>query len=278
MPSIPHTTLPSGAKIPTFGLGTWRMGEDARRRKDELAALRHGLDSGVTLIDTAEMYGDAESIVGEAIHGRRDDLSIVSKVLPENASRKGTIAACERSLKKLKTDRIDLYLLHWRGSVPLEETIEAFAALVEDGKICDWGVSNFDISDMGEIWKTPEGNGVATNQVLYNLSRRGIEFDLMPWCRKHKLPVMAYSPIEQGRLLGSPALRDVAQRHNATPAQVALAWLMRHDDIVAIPKAGTIAHIDENLASLDVILTQDDFAALDRAFPPPKKAQPLEML
>ena len=276
--SIPHTTLPSGAKIPTFGLGTWRMGEDARRRKDELAALRHGLDSGVTLIDTAEMYGDAESIVGEAIQGPRDDLFIVSKVLPENASRKGTIAACERSLKKLKTDRIDLYLLHWRGSVPLEETIEAFAHLVETGKICDWGVSNFDISDMGEIWKTPQGNGVAANQVLYNLSRRGIEFDLMPWCRKHKVPVMAYSPIEQGRLLGSPALRDVAERHGATPAQVALAWLMRHDDVVVIPKAGTIAHVDENLASLDVILTQDDFALLDRAFPPPRKAQPLEML
>ena len=278
MPSIPHTALPSGAKIPTFGLGTWRMGEDARRRKDEVAALRHGLDQGIALIDTAEMYGDAESVVGEAIHGRREDLFIVSKVLPENASRKGTVAACERSLKKLKTDRIDLYLLHWRGAVPLEETIEAFNALVEAGKISDWGVSNFDISDMGEIWKTPAGNGVASNQVLYNLSRRGIEFDLMPWCRKHKMPVMAYSPIEQGRLLGSPALREIARRHNATPAQIALAWLMRHDDVIAIPKAGTIAHVDENLASLDVILTKDDFAALDRAFPPPQRAQPLEML
>lgn len=166
MPSVPHTTLPSGTKIPTFGLGTWRMGEDARRRQDELAALRHGLDRGVTLIDTAEMYGDAESIVGEAVRGRRGDVFIVSKVLPENASRKGTAAACERSLKKLKTDRIDLYLLHWRGSVPLEETIEAFTALIEAGKIGDWGVSNFDISNMGEIWKTPEGSGLATNQVL----------------------------------------------------------------------------------------------------------------
>lgn len=254
------------------------MGEEARRRKDELTALRHGLDKGITLIDTAEMYGDAESIVGEAIAGRRDDLFIVSKVLPENASRKGTVAACERSLKKLKTDRIDLYLLHWRGDVPLEETIEAFMALIEAGKIGDWGVSNFDISDMGELWKTPEGNGVATNQVLYNLSRRGIEFDLMPWCRKHTVPVMAYSPIEQGRLLRNPALREVAQRHDATPAQVALAWLMRHDDVIVIPKAGTPAHIDENLASLDLILTHDDFTALDRVFPPPKKAQPLEML
>jgi diketogulonate reductase-like aldo/keto reductase len=276
--AIPHTALPSGTKIPTFGLGTWRMGEDARRRKDELAALRHGLDKGITLIDTAEMYGDAESIVGEAIAGRRDDLFIVSKVLPSNASGKGTVAACERSLKKLKTDRIDLYLLHWRGDVPLEETIEAFMALVQAGKIGDWGVSNFDISDMGELWKTPDGNCVAANQVLYNLSRRGIEFDLMPWCRKHKVPVMAYSPIEQGRLLGNSALRDIAQRRDATPAQVALAWLMRHDDVIVIPKATTTAHVDENLASLDVILTHEDFAALDRAFPPPKKALPLEML
>jgi diketogulonate reductase-like aldo/keto reductase len=243
-----------------------------------MAALRHGLDRGITLIDTAEMYGDAESIVGEAVAGRRDNLFIVSKVLPSNASRKGTVAACERSLKKLKTDRIDLYLLHWRGDVPLEETIEAFTGLIEAGKICDWGVSNFDISDMGEVWKTPEGNGVAINQVLYNLSRRGIEFDLMPWCRKHKVPVMAYSPIEQGRLVGNAALREVALRHDATPAQVALAWLMRHDDVIVIPKATTMAHIDENLGSLDVILTHDDFTALDRAFAPPKKARPLEML
>lgn len=276
--SIPHTTLPSGVKIPAFGLGTWRMGEDARRRKDEVAALRHGLDRGVTLIDTAEMYGDAESVVGEAIAGRRKDVFIVSKVLPENAGYEDTIAACERSLKKLKTDRIDLYLLHWRGDVPLEETIKAFTALIEAGKIGDWGVSNFDISDMGELWKTPEGNGVATNQVLYNLTRRGIEFDLMPWCRQHKIPVMAYSPIEQGRLLGHTGLREVAARHQATPAQVALAWLGRHDDVIVIPKATTIAHVDENLAALELLLTQEDFTALDRAFPPPKKPRPLEML
>lgn len=279
MPSlIPHTTLPSGAKIPTFGLGTWRMGEDARRRKDEVAALRYGLDRGITLIDTAEMYGDAESIVGEAIQGRRDKVFIVSKVLPENSSRRGTLAACERSLKKLKTDRIDLYLLHWRGDVPLEETIGAFEVLQEAGKIGDWGVSNFDIAEIGEVWKTPEGNGVATNQVLYNLSRRGIEFDLMPWCRKHRVPVMAYSPIEQGRLLGNPALQTLARNHNATPAQIALAWLMRHDDVIVIPKAGNPAHVDENLGALDVQLSHDDYAALDRAFPPPKVAQPLEML
>ena len=253
------------------------MGEDVRRRKDELAALKHGLDRGITLIDTAEMYADAESIVGEAIAGRHD-IFIVSKVLPENATRKGTIAACERSLRKLKVDCIDLYLLHWRGDVPLEETIGAFLALQEAGKIGDWGVSNFDIAEMGELWKAPEGNGVATNQVLYNLSRRGVEFDLMPWCRQHRVPVMAYSPIEQGRLLDYPALRALADRHNATPAQVALAWLMRHDDVIVIPKAGSPAHLDENTGALDVLLTHDDYAALDRAFPPPKVARPLEML
>ena len=278
--SIPTTRLPSGATVPTFGLGTWRMGESARRRKDEVAALRHGLERGVTLIDTAEMYGDgeAESIVAEAVGNRRKDVFIVSKVLPGNASRRGTMAACERSLKRLKTDRIDLYLLHWRGEVPLEETVEVFDALVETGKICAWGVSNFDISDMGELWKMPNGNGVATNQVAYNLTRRGIEFDLMPWCRKRGVPIMAYSPIEQGRLLGHAALREVAARHKATPAQIALAWLMRHDDVIVIPKAGTIEHVDEDLGALDVLLTHDDFATLDHAFPPPKKPMPLDML
>jgi diketogulonate reductase-like aldo/keto reductase len=277
---IPTTKLPSGADIPTFGLGTWRMGEDVRRRAAEVAALRHGLDLGITLIDTAEMYGDgeAERIVADAVGTRRNAVFIVSKVLPDNSSRRDTIAACERSLKRLKTDRIDLYLLHWRGTPPLEETIEAFNVLAEAGKILDWGVSNFDISDMGELWKTPDGNGVATNQVLYNLTRRGIEFDLMPWCRQRKVPIMAYSPIEQGRLLGHAALREVAARHNATPAQVALAWLMRHDDVIVIPKATTIGHVDENLASLDLLLTHDDFTALDRAFPPPRTAKSLDML
>jgi len=280
MPNSPTTTLPSGAKIPAFGLGTWRMGEDARRRKDEVAALRHGLDLGVTLIDTAEMYGDgeAETIVAEAVGKRRDRVFIVSKVLPENSSRRGTMAACERSLKRLKTDRIDLYLLHWRGAVPLEQTIAAFNELVETEKILHWGVSNFDIADMGELWKTPEGKGVATNQVLYNLTRRGIEFDLMPWCRQRGIPIMAYSPIEQGRLLGHAALRDIAKRHGATPAQVALAWLMRHDDVIVIPKAATPAHVEENIASLDLLLTHEDLVALDRVFPPPTKPQSLEML
>jgi diketogulonate reductase-like aldo/keto reductase len=203
---------------------------------------------------------------------------IVSKVLPENASKRGTIAACERSLKRLKTDRIDLYLLHWRGSVPLEDTLAAFAELAAAGKIVEWGVSNFDISDMGELSKMPDGDTAATNQVVYNLTRRGIEFDLMPWLRQHKMPLMAYSPIEQGRLLGHPALAAVAARHHATPAQVALAWLMRHDDVIAIPKATQLAHVDEDLAALDLLLTHDDFTALDRAFPPPSHAEPLDML
>jgi diketogulonate reductase-like aldo/keto reductase len=277
---IPTTALPSGTKIPTFGLGTWRMGEDDRVRADEVKALWHGIDRGVALIDTAEMYGDgeAERIVAEAIGTQRSDMFIVSKVLPENASKRGTVAACERSLKRLKTDRIDLYLLHWRGGIPLEDTLAAFAELVAAGKILEWGVSNFDISDMGELSKMPDGDTAATNQVVYNLTRRGIEFDLMPWLHQHKMPLMAYSPIEQGRLLGHPALAAIAARHNATPAQVALAWLMRHDDVIVIPKATQFAHVDDNLGALDLLLTHDDFTALDRAFPPPSHAEPLDML
>ena len=280
MPTIPSTALLSGRSIPTFGIGTWRMGESGRLRADEVAALRHGIERGVTLIDTAEMYGDgeAERIVADAVGRRRDEIFIVSKVLPGNASRDGTIAACEASLQRLKTDRIDLYLLHWRGSVPLEETIEAFSELAQAGKILDWGVSNFDISDMGELWKTPDGDCAVTNQVLYNLTRRGIEFDLMPWCRQHRVPVMAYSPIEQGRLLGHAALREIAKRHDATPAQIALAWLMRHDDVIVIPKATGLTHVDENLGALDLLLTHEDFVALDRAYPPPRSPQPLDML
>ena len=278
--SIPTVALPSGRTMPTFGLGTWRMGESAAKRGEEVTALRYGLSRGITLIDTAEMYGDgeAERIVADAVGKKRDEVFIVTKVLPGNASHRGTIKACEASLKRLKTDRIDLYLLHWRGSVPLEDTIAAFTALQESGKIVDWGVSNFDISDMGELWKTPDGDCAVTNQVVYNLSRRGIEFDLMPWCRQHRVPLMAYSPIEQGRLLGHKALAEIGKRHNATPAQVALAWLMRHDDIVVIPKAGSPAHVDEDLGALDLLLTHDDFVALDRAFPPPRSAKPLDML
>ena len=277
---IPTTTLPSGAKMPTFGLGTWRMGESARRRADEVAALRHGLDLGITLIDTAEMYGDgeAERIVADAVGTHRTEVFIVSKVLPENSSRRDTIAACERSLKRLQTDRIDLYLLHWRGSPPLSETLEAFQALMKAGKILHWGVSNFDLGEMEDIARVRGGDTCATNQVLYNLARRGIEFDLMPWCRERGIPIMAYSPIEQGRLLDHTTLREVAKRHEATPAQVALAWLTRQKGVITIPKAGSKAHVDEDLAALELGLTRDDLATLDRAFPPPKKAQALDML
>lgn len=278
--AIPVVTLPSGRTMPKFGLGTWRMGENARKRRDEVGALRHGIDLGVTLIDTAEMYGDgeAEAIVADAAGSDRDRLFIVSKVLPENASRRGAIAACERSLKRLKTDRIDLYLLHWRGSPPLSETLEAFSALRAAGKIIDWGVSNFDLSDMQELARLSPDEAPATNQVLYNLTRRGIEFDLVPWCRERHIPIMAYSPIEQGRMLNHPALKSVAQRREATPAQVALAWLLRQDGIIAIPKAGSRAHVEEDIAALGVTLDRDDLATLDRAFPPPTKARPLEML
>ena len=274
------TRLPSGEAVPSLGQGTWGMAEDARRRKDEVAALRVGIDLGMTLIDAAEMYADggAEALVGEAIAGRRDELFLVSKVLPENATRPGTIAACEHSLRRLGTDRLDLYLLHWRGNVPLEETLDAFAALVEAGKIRYWGVSNFDVVDMIELWRLDGGAKVATDQVLYNLTRRGIEYDLMPWCRSRNIPIMAYSPIEQGRLLNHRDLRDVAARHGARPAQVALAWLLRQDGIVAIPKAANVAHVRENHAALAIHLTREDLTALDRAFPAPTEAIPLAML
>jgi diketogulonate reductase-like aldo/keto reductase len=278
--AVPTTELPAGEAVPVLGQGTWMMGEDTRRRADEVAALRLGLDLGMTLIDTAEMYGNggAEEVVAEAIAGRRDEVFLVSKVLPENSSRRGTIAACERSLRRLATDRIDLYLLHWRGSPPLRETLEAFDALVRAGKIRHWGVSNFDAADMAELAHLPAGAAVATNQVLYNLTRRGIERDLVPWCRERRLPIMAYSPLEQTRLLGRPALADVAGRHGATPAQVALAWLLRRDGVIAIPKATTLAHVRDNRAALDLRLTEQDVAALERAFPPPAGPRPLEML
>jgi diketogulonate reductase-like aldo/keto reductase len=272
--------LPSGEAIPVLGQGTWGMAENARRREDEIAALRLGLDLGMTLIDTAEMYanGEAEELVGEAIAGRRNEVFLVSKVLPNHATRPGTIAACEGSLRRLRTDRLDLYLLHWRGSVPLQETLNAFAALVHAGKIRYWGVSNFNVSDMEEVVSLADGTSVATDQVLYNLTRRGIEYDLLPWCRKRGLPIMAYSPIEQGRLLSHPVLQSVAARHDATPSQVALAWVLRQNGLNAIPKAGTPTHVRENRAALDLHLTKQDIAMLDRAFPPPRRPQPLEML
>lgn len=280
MTPIPTTSLPDGAAVPVLGIGTWGMGEDVRRRAAEVAALAQAFDAGMTLVDTAESYGDggAEAIVGEAILGRRDAVFLVSKVLPTNATRRGTIAACERSLKRLRTDRIDLYLLHWRGRPPLAETIDAFEELVGAGKIRRWGVSNFDIDDCHELASTTGGCGAAANQVLYNLTRRGIEFDLMPWCAANRMPIMAYSPIEQGRLLDEPCLKALARRHGATPAQIALAWVLARPGVIAIPKAARPDHIRDNRACLEVRLSEQDLADLDEAFPPPRGPEPLEML
>ena len=278
--SVRTLKLPSGEAVPVLGQGTWKMGEDRRRRADEVAALKLGLDLGITLIDTAEMYasGGAEDVVAEAIAGRRDETFLVSKVLPSNASRAGVKRACENSLKRLATDRIDLYLLHWPGSVPLSETVEAFEALKAEGKIRHWGVSNFDTDEMEELIGLASGGNVQTNQVLYNLSRRGLEFDLAPWSREHRIPLMAYSPVEQGALARNARLEAVAARHNATAAQIALAWVMVQPGVIAIPKAGRQEHVRQNAAALDIELTAQDFAELDRAFPPPTRKRGLEMI
>jgi diketogulonate reductase-like aldo/keto reductase len=267
-------------RLPRLGQGTWSMGDSAARRAEELAALREGIALGLTLIDTAEMYGDgrSESLVGEAIAGRRDGLFLVTKVLPSNASRKGVARSCEASLGRLQTDRVDLYLLHWMGSHPLQETLRGFEDLLAAGKIRSWGVSNLDPAEMKRLVRLAGGKACVANQVLYNLSRRGIEYDLLPWCAKKKICVMAYSPVEQGRILGNQALRQVAQRLGATPAQVALAWTLRHPNVVAIPKAATLAHVRENRKALDLELDGAALAALDRAFPAPQGAQPLEMI
>jgi diketogulonate reductase-like aldo/keto reductase len=275
---FPTAKLPSGEKVPQLGQGTWHMGESARRRGEEVAALKLGIDLGLTLIDTAELYADAELVVAEAIKGRRDECFIVTKVLPENSTRARTIAACERSLKRLNTDRIDLYLLHWRGRPRLEETLSAFEALVSAGAIRHWGVSNFDVSDMEELFALPGGDACATNQVLYNLRRRGIEAGLLPWCGERGMPIQAYSPIEQGRLLRDRVLTGVAIRHRATTAQIALTWVLRQPDMMVIPKAATLEHVRENRAALDIELTAQDLAELDRAFPPPAGPRPLELL
>jgi diketogulonate reductase-like aldo/keto reductase len=277
---LPQVMLPNGEKVPAFGQGTWHMGEDRRRTADEAAAVRLGIEMGLTLIDTAEMYGNggAEEVVTEASRGLRDKLFIVSKVLPYNASQKGTIEACERSLKRLNTDRIDLYLLHWRGSAPLAETLAGFERLKRDGKIRHHGVSNFDLDDMQEWVELAGGETVAANQILYNLTRRGPEWELIPWCRERNVAIMAYTPIEQGRMLRHKALAEVAARHGATPAQIALAWLLRQDGMIVIPKASKQEHVRENRGALDVKLTPDDLAALDRAFPPPKGRTSLGML
>ena len=264
--------------MPVLGQGTWRMGENRRGRTEEVEALRFGLDLGMTLIDTAEMYGEggAEEVVAQAIKGCRDRVFLVSKVYPHNATRQGTIAACDRSLKRLNTDHIDLYLLHWRGSTPLAETFEAFQSLRQAGKIRDFGVSNFDRSDMEEASHLDQGL-TATNQVLYNLDKRGIEWDLLPWCQDHGLPVMAYSPLGQGRLLRQPGIKAIAERLNVTPAQLALAWVL-HQNVVAIPKSSSPERLRENYAALKLDLSEADLKELDQVFPPPKSPTPLEIL
>ena len=270
----------SGALLPNLGMGTWRMGENEAARREEIAALRLGLDLGMDLIDTAEMYADggAETIVADAIEGRRDDVFLVSKVLPQNASYKGTLTACERSLKRLRVERIDLYLLHWPGAHPLEETLRAFGVLFDHGKIAHYGLSNFDLDELERAEQLPGGARVGANQVLYNLERRGIERRLIPWCARRNVAVMAYSPLEQGRLRPHETLRRVAARHDASPAQVALAWTLRHDNIVAIPKAVRPAHVRDNAKAADIVFTEEDLADIDRAFPPPRGDVPLETL
>ncbi len=272
--------LPDGTEMPALGQGTWHMGERSGAAKAEVAALKLGIELGVTLIDTAEMYGNgrAEELVAEAIQGRRDKLFIVSKVYPHNASRSGVPTACERSLKRLNTDRIDLYLLHWRGSHPLAGTVDAFEQLRAEGKIRNWGVSNFDAGDMQELARLPGGAQCASNQVLYHVGSRGIEYDLLPWCREHKVPVMAYSPLGQGgRLLQSRALAAVAKRHGATPAQIAVAWTLRHDNVISIPKATEPEHVRENAAAGAIILSEEDLATIDAVHPPPGRRQSLDV-
>jgi len=272
--------LPGGESVPALGLGTWHMGERGSDRAAEADALRCGIDLGMTLIDTAEMYasGGAEQVVREAIRGRRDQVFLVSKVLPFNADRNGTVEACEASLARLEVETIDLYLLHWPGSYPLAETLAGFEDLRRAGKIRYWGVSNFDAAEMSALTALPGGPACATNQVLYNLARRGIEFDLLPWCAARSMPVMAYSPLEQGRLAGNRTLAEVARRHGVTEMQAALAWVLGRDGVIAIPKAARIDHVRQNRAALDLKLTAEDRAGLDKAFPPPRAKRPLEIL
>ena len=274
--------LPDGERIPVLGIGTWNMGEKRQKRADEIAALQTAIDLGMTVVDTAEMYGGgkAEELVAEALGARRSDIFLVSKVMPQHATRRGTISSCEASLRRLKTDRLDMYLLHWRGSVPLEETLEAFQRLQRDGKIRHWGVSNFDADDMEELegLTIRGGSSASTNQVLFNLMRRGIEYDLLSWCQTRGIPVMAYSPLEQGLLAGHKTLAAIAERLTATPAQVALAWVLQRPGVMAIPKAGDADHVRENRGALELELAPEDLAELDEAFPPPTRKRPLEMI
>ena len=277
---IKTVTLPSGETVAALGQGTWNIGDSRSTRAEEIATLRCGLDLGLTLIDTAEMYGEgaSEELVAEALEGRRDEAFIVSKVYPHNASKRGTVLACERSLKRLKTDRIDLYLLHWRGSVPFAETIGAMQALQAAGKIRHFGVSNLDLADMREWVKTPGGAAVATDQILYNLTRRGPEWGLIPWLRERRIPLMAYSPIEQAQLTREPRLMHFAQAHGMTPAQAALAWLLAKDDVIVIPKASRRERVAENAAAREIILSAAQLTGLDQLFAAPRGPVPLEML
>lgn len=277
--------LPDGTTLPAIGQGTWYMGEKQSSRREEVQALRHGIERGMTVIDTAEMYaeGGAEEVTGEAIKDCRDDVFLVSKVYPHHADRKQMITACERSLSRLGTDRLDLYLLHWRGGVPLEETVEALEQLKQSGKILRWGVSNLDTEDMQELWNIPAGQHCAVNQVLYHAASRGIEYELLPWLRERRIPVMAYCPLAQGgrlrkELLEHSVIREIAKDRGVSPSQIALSWVIRDGDILAIPKAVQLNHVAENAAAMDVILTQDEMVRLNEAFPAPKGKVPLDIV
>jgi diketogulonate reductase-like aldo/keto reductase len=275
-----NVALPSGETVPALGQGTWQMAETASHREQEIEALRLGVELGMTLVDTAEMYGEgaAEELIAEALAGERARLFLVSKVYPHNASRQGVVAACERSLRRLKTDRLDLYLLHWRGSVPLEETVAGFEELRRSGKIRHWGVSNFDTDDMEELLQVRGGENCAANQVLYNVTRRGPEFDLIPWMTKHRMPLMAYSPIEQGRLPRDGVLQRIGQKYGASPFQIALTWLLQKPDVIAIPKASSPDHVRDNHQALEIRFGPEDLEAIDAEFPPPRRKRPLEMI
>ena len=277
---LPSVAFPDGARVPALGLGTWTMGERADAAAREVAALRAGLDLGMTLIDTAEMYGDggAENIVRRAVARRRDEVFLVSKVHPNNASAGGTIAACERSLARLGTDRLDLYLLHWRGQVPLAETVDAFERLRRSGKIVRWGVSNFDVGDMKELWSLPDGAHCATNQVLYNVAERGIEWRLRDLCHEHAMPIIAYSPFTGGALLNDRKLATLAAPLRISPTQLALAWLLAQPEVISIPQSSNVVHVAECRAAGDVRLSDDALAAIETAFPPPRRSRPLAML
>ncbi|MCG7391546.1 aldo/keto reductase [Microvirga sp. ACRRW] len=275
-----HVVLPSGETVPALGQGTWQMAEKSTGRAQEIEALRLGVELGMTLIDTAEMYGEgaSEKLIAEALGAERESLFLVSKVYPHNASRKGVVEACERSLRRLKADRLDLYLLHWRGNEPLEETVAGFEDLRRSGKIRHWGVSNFDTDDMEELFEIEGGTNCATNQILYNVTRRGPEYDLIPWMAERKMPLMAYSPIEQGRLPKAGILQTIGRHHKASPYQIALAWLLQKPGIIAIPKASSTDHVRENRKALDIQLSPDELNAIDAEFPPPKRKRPLEMI